>query len=202
MSDITLTTSAMGKLADRLKHRQGKVLPVMQQAMSRTAMATIADIKVRMRGGQGTNAVRSGRLRSSMGQVTTVTGDIINTLLGSMGVIYARIQEFGGVVRPKKSKYLAIPLGPAKTAAGVSRYASPRDVAGLVFFKSKKGALLLGMKTGAKKGARLVPWFVLVKSVTLKPRLGLRDTIKKFFGGSGSRLESEVKKGVEQVMRD
>lgn len=201
MADIQLTTLSTKKLADLYAQREERVVPVMTSAMSRTAIATIADLKTRMRGGNDTNHVRSGRLRNSMGQETKAEGSLIKTLLGSMGVVYARIQEFGGLIKPKRGKYLAIPLSAAKTKAGVARYASPRDIPGLVFLKSKTGNPILAQRVAKGKKSKLVPMFVLVKSVTLKPTLGLRDTIKKFFGGAGSQFEGEIMKGVEKVMR-
>lgn len=195
MSDVTLTTDSVKRLETLVQARRTRVLPVMQTVMRDTALATIADIKIRMRGGQGTNRVRSGRLRNSLGQITSISSQTIKTLLGSTGVIYAKTQEFGGTITPKKAQYLAIPLNAAKTKAGVSRYSSPRDIPGLFFMKSKAGKPLLVKRVGKGK---IQPMFVLLKSVTLKPTLGLRETIKKFF--SGREFETRIKTGVDQVM--
>ena len=57
---------------------------------------------------------------------------------------YAAIHEFGGIVKAKTSKYLAIPLGPAKTPAGVAKFSSPRQApVKLQFIQTKKGNKLL-----------------------------------------------------------
>lgn len=199
---IQITNDATKKLAAKYARGSNEVVPMMRTVMSRTAMAATADLKQRMRGGGDSVKTRSGRLRNSMGEETKADGSIIKTLIGSMGVIYARIQEFGGLIKPKRGKYLAIPLAAAKTGAGVPRYASPRDVPDLVFLRSKKGNPILAKKVGKGKRARLVPMFVLVTSVTLKPRLGLRDTVKKFFQGPSSFFVGELQKGMKAVMRD
>lgn len=85
---------------------------------------------------------------------------------------YARIHEHGGTVKPKRGKYLSIPLDAAKTSTGASRYTSPRDVPGLRFGGfSKAGNPLLRLDG--------VPMYVLVKSVKIPKRLGMFDTWDK-----------------------
>jgi len=48
---------------------------------------------------------RSGRLRGSITHRVTLSGDRVRGELGT-NVIYARIHELGGVIRPKTAKYL------------------------------------------------------------------------------------------------
>ncbi len=85
---------------------------------------------------------------------------------------YARIHEKGskglpgGVIKPKKGKYLAIPLDAAKTKAKVGRELSPRNMTLSFGGFSKKGNPLLRTVDG-------IPMFVLVKSVKIKARLGM-----------------------------
>lgn len=57
---------------------------------------------------------------------------------GSRDVRYALIHEIGGVIRPKASKFLAIPVSGAAKSVG-----SPRDMSGLAFVQSLKGQPLL-----------------------------------------------------------
>ena len=54
---------------------------------------------------------------------------------GGRNVIYARIQDQGGQVRPVNRQWLALPDSSVKTPAGVSRYASPRDYPGNLWFR-------------------------------------------------------------------
>lgn len=158
-------------LADRLPVEIGRV-------MSRAALRSEGAAK---RNATTTLSARSGRLRSSIMAVVT-TGSTDFTLTLSAGarqganVRYAKIHEVGGVVRPIKAKYLAIPVGPARTAAGVSRYASPRDApVELRFVQSLKGQPLLVEQRG-KKG-RVIVWYVLRRSVTIPARPYLQPAL-------------------------
>jgi uncharacterized membrane protein YgcG len=57
---------------------------------------------------------------------------------GVQDVEYALIQELGGVIEPKNTKYLAIPMTPLARNAG-----SPRNLTGLAFVQSLKGQPML-----------------------------------------------------------
>jgi hypothetical protein len=105
-------------------------------------------------GGASGLQVRSGLLRGSItGTVRDRgAGAHIPTALqkpGDFEIVlradarYSSTHENGGTITPKRGQYLAIPLGPAKTAAGVSRYASPRMVPDLFVIRTATGKLLL-----------------------------------------------------------
>jgi len=118
--------------------------------------------------------VRSGRLRSSI-RAEVRPGFVLALMAGSQkDVKYAALQEWGGTVKPKKSRHLAIPLPAARTAAGVSRYPSPRAVPGLFFLKSKAGNLLLVQRDGDK----IRPMYVLKDRVTVPARPYLRPALE------------------------
>lgn len=82
------------------------------------------------------------------------------------------------IIRPRKGKYLAIPIGANMTAAGAAKYDSPVFVPGGFFLRSKSGKLLFGVRDGVgnqsrigsktRKTARFVPLFVMRESVTIK----------------------------------
>lgn len=82
------------------------------------------------RNATGNPAVRSGRLRGSIqGLYDAERGTLILRAGGrnrGRSVGYARLQDLGGTIRPRRTKYLAIPLSAAKTGAGVPRFASAR----------------------------------------------------------------------------
>lgn len=102
---------------------------------------------------------------------------------GIVGTAYvpARQLELGGTIRPKRAKYLTIPLAGAKTRAGVSK--KPRDYTG-TFFQEVGGALyLFGKRTPAAKKA--VPLFVLVKQVEQKG--------KHIFGTAFTKNERRIR---------
>jgi hypothetical protein len=71
---------------------------------------------------------------------------------------------------------LAIPVGPALTPAGVPRFPSPRDVAGLRFQPIRGGSAALLVKDIGRRRGRSEIWFHLVRSVTIKPKHYMRDT--------------------------
>lgn len=77
-------------------------------------------------------------------------------------LVYARIQDEGGIIRPKFRKNLAIPLKSARVPLGKW----PRDFppGELTFIKSKKGNSLLARVSKGK----IEPVFVLKPSVTIK----------------------------------
>jgi len=68
-------------------------------------------------------------------------------------------------IRPKRAKFLAIPIAEGLTAAGVARFASPRDVPDGFFFTGKSGELFFGRKRGKRGKVRTL--FVLKKAVTI-----------------------------------
>lgn len=124
--------------------------------------------------------VRSGRLRNSIaGSYDLGLEDVVISVTAGRArsgqdVVYARIIEEGGTVVPKNGKFLAIPVGPALTSAGVARFPSPRDVPDLRFQPIRGGAMGLLVKDypGARggRGARSEVWYVLVRSVYIRPR--------------------------------
>lgn len=138
----------------------------------------------------GSPRVRSGRLRASIyGVARAAPGEGVELALGSGGtdrgsVRYARIQEKGGEVRPVRGRFLAIPKGPALTGAGVARYASPRDVPNLRFVSIRGGSMGLLVKDHpgrgkAGTGARSDIWFLLVRSVYIRPKAYLFRAVEE-----------------------
>lgn len=104
------------------------------------------------------------------------------------------------VITPKRAKFLAIPIGEAKTAAGVARYEGPRDAAarlGNTFFVRSGGKLLFGYKVG-KKG-KFRPLFVLVKSVLVQGTGALIDGVEESMDTIREEVDAEIRRvpGVE-----
>lgn len=133
----------------------------------------------------GAIAARTGGLRRSLGFAVDGQG-MDATLRVFAGTHYARIQEEGGTIRPKNKRFLTVPLPEALTPAGVlkggarivqrgNRYETA-DGSPTFIFRSKRGNLLVGAR--AKNGrTRLL--YALKPSVTLKPRLGFRETFER-----------------------
>lgn len=122
----------------------------------------------RLRGRPGLKK-RSGSLARSLDG--RVVGDSLRDLgffmqIGGATAPYARIHEEGGTIRPKKGRFLTIPLRAAMVRTGIAR-GTARSFANTFVARSRRGALLIFQKTGKS----IKPLFALVKSVTIPPRL-------------------------------
>lgn len=87
---------------------------------------------------------------------------------------YMGIHERGGVIRPRRARYLTIPLPAALDTRGVALRARARDWPNTFVAKSRAGNLIIFQKRGRRD---VVPLYVLKKSVRIPPRLGLTRTL-------------------------
>lgn len=119
---------------------------------------------------------------------------------GAKDVRYASLHEQDGVtgttrtVRPKKPDgFLAIPMGPALTASGVAKFASPRQVPDLRFIPIRGGSqAMLVKRTGRGKNASWVPWFHLVRSVTIPARPYLQPAMREASRDLNARMGTVI----------
>ena len=85
---------------------------------------------------------------------------------GGPEVDYAAIHNFGGVIRPKKKKFLTIPFpgGPADKPVPLraSDFTDTFVAKGIIFQRKKK--------VKKAKNAQIIPLFILKKSVTIPAR--------------------------------
>jgi len=133
--------------------------------------------------------VRTGALRRSIR--ATVRGTTLALHAGEQGgapLKYAGLQllDLETVIRPKRGQYLAQPVGPALTGAGVARHRSPRQVPGLHFVRSKAGKALLVDNKGSV-------WYVLHRSVKIKGKRVLNDAIETARRALPLSLADEIK---------
>jgi len=100
---------------------------------------------------------------------------------------YGPIHERGGVIRPKRAKYLTIPLGANKTPAGVARYSAPEipDLFPIVV----KGKLFL-VRKDEKKG--LIFYFLLKDRVRIPARKWFSSAIHRRLPSLNRKLRKEV----------
>ncbi len=133
--------------------------------------------------------VRSGRLRDSVIPIPakiTNTGVEAGVGIGNQAdgtLRYARVHIGPAgqqtTIRPKKGKYLTIPLDAAMTPTGQLKAPATSDMWGETFVrKSKKGNLIIFGKVQVTKGKHAgeyrgdaVPLFLLRKEVTIKARI-------------------------------
>lgn len=110
----------------------------------------------------------TGRLKASI----TFEADMERVVIGSP-VSYARIQQEGGVVRPKSKKFLAIPVHPDAYSK------RPRDFGeDFLFSIPDRGGLRL---VHEERGGALTTYFLLRKLVRIpaRPFLMLQESDKK-----------------------
>lgn len=98
----------------------------------------------------------TGALRRSIDGRAVAERDGVAVELAA-GVEYASVQERGGVLRPTRSRYLAVPVGP-----GLSTRMSPRHIPSLRMIPEGDGGRLVDRAE--------VTWFVL------KPQVVVRGT--------------------------
>ena len=111
-------------------------------------------------------------------------------------VISNSIHETGGTIRPKHSKYLAIPLDAALTAKGVAR-GRPRDFKDTFFAVSKKGNLIMFGKSMGK----VVPLFAMKKEVKIPKRPYMKPSLQEKAGDIIKFFSEDIQKYVEKIWR-
>jgi len=123
----------------------------------------------------GTLSKRSGKLLSSLSEnrIDVRGDDDIEVSFTLTGI--ASVHERGATIRPKRSKYLTVPLPPALNSNGTPKRKSARDWQNTFVLKSRKGNLLIVQKAG---GGRITPLYVLKKQVTIPQRLGFEDAFQ------------------------
>lgn len=164
----------MARTLDQWEKELGAAAPAFVREMRRVLVAAAGDTTAaaKLNATVGPK-VRSGLLRSSIRSFVRRGPELVLQAGESGKVRYAAAQEYGAVIRPVRSRYLAIPLPAARTNTGVARYPGPRSVPGLFFIRSKAGNRLLVVKSA--KG--ITPMFVLKDSVTIKKQPYLRPAL-------------------------
>lgn len=118
---------------------------------------------------------RSGRAIESLKTNIKVSGSTISDIKGHLGgVFYLNTQEYGATIRPKRSKYLTVPLPPALNPDGTPKKPNARAWKNTFIATSRKGNLLIFQRIDKK----IVPLYVLKKEVKIPPRLGMKQSIE------------------------
>lgn len=134
---------------------------------------------------------RTGALRRSVDGHAVAYGGGVDIRLqaggGRDGVGYARIHEEGGTIRPTRSRFLAIPLPPAKNARGVAK-GPPRSF-NLSFVPIHGGAAgLLVKPMGRGKRRVFVAYFYLTRQVRIPRRPYLEPSAREVAGHVPERV--------------
>lgn len=163
--------------ARRLELLRAAVAKAVPKALTSVGARSVQMLKADMLTGQRLK-VRSGRLRNSVGMdVGAGAAGVELEVWAGRGkdVKYAAIQEHGGIIRPK-GKFLAIPVGPALTGAGVTRggWESPRTAPVMLRFQPIRGGSMARLVIDGPK--RSTTAYLLVRQVKIKAKHYMRDT--------------------------
>lgn len=157
------------KISNDLKKALERVANIIKQKHGRSYSSTTRNPKsspLMKRSGEGVKSViESVRVKSS---------PQIKGYLGQISAGKLSFHEYGGVITPKTSKYLTIPLPAALRGDGTPIRKKARDWDNTFVMRSKKGNLIIFRKVLAGK---IVPLYVLKKRVKIPPRLGMTKTV-------------------------
>lgn len=104
---------------------------------------------------------------------TRTAGDAVEGVMSLTPT--TQLAEFGGVVRAKNVRYMAIPLKAAKNSDGSLKRPSARMWRRARVITSSRGNLVIAVR----QGRRWVPLYSLKKEVRVRGRLGLRRELSK-----------------------
>lgn len=212
MAEIVIDSDGAGKLFAGFGP---KFLRRARVVMEAHGQQYIADLKEGRLSGNPIR-FRTGNLRRSFKSRTyesALLGGIITDVAPvGPGEKYAALQEFGGTVKPVKSKWLWIPIKGNMTAGGVARitpteainrggFFSKNVFFGRTITKNKKDVHGHTIGGGGYKGATfnkgeaITPLFVLKKSVYVPGRMGAN----RLWDLSGARLVSALDRAAASV---
>ena len=134
--------------------------------------------------------VVTGHLRQSIGSKVEFSKKEIKGIIGSgvrtgNRVVYADILEKGGVIKPKKAKFLTIPIGENKTKTEKIAYRA-RDFENTFI---RKGIIFQNLGKG-----KIRPLFLLKSSVTIPDFMYLSQT--------AGQMESIVEESINAVLEE
>lgn len=175
---ITEVRAMLTKFPDETFQAAVKAMRVATVNAKRTVQGNFTSYSSGSRGGSRLQN-RTGDLRSSIRRETSGKNlaDLFSRVFSDDE--RAAIHEFGGTITAK-SKYMRVPGGPylniptpSNLSGSGATIMSPGEVfaTGGYIFQSRSGNWIVSTKGGT-------PMFALVKSVTLKPRLGMNEAVE------------------------
>lgn len=202
MSDLEFKVDQ--KQYDRLMRNLNTLKPADRLSIIKNAMleaTNLVERKLKLNLGGQILKVRTGKLRQSIGSRVVFNEQGIAGIVGSgvrtgKRMIYANIHETGGTIRPKRKKWLTVPLANALTPSGAPKRPSARDWNNTFILRTKSGQLLIVRKDGKK---RITPLYVLKKSVSIAKRRYMSRTLDQLENRILIVLGAHIKKGLENV---
>ena len=183
------------RVASKISKFRAQVQAFTRKTLQRGGARYVRDMHARMSGPTGPNSLsaRTGAGRRSVRFATVPIANGMRLEMAAGGnAFYLIVHENGATIRPRSAKYLAIPIGAAKTKAGVSRQSGPRQYPDLKFVIARSGKKLLVrvLPKTKRQPARIVPMYVLVPVVNIPPRLGFKKTVKEVARGITADLKA------------
>ncbi len=195
--------------ADHLSRSSRELRGALLRELVKTALRAEKEAKLRVTAGGFTRLnVRTGRLRASIRGSVHTEGDAIVIEVASGGrspnskqlspsttsdpgpVAYAAIHEYGGTIH-MKSKMLTIPIHDSlRTAGGVNRYASARDVPDLQYAESAAGQKMLIHKDSGEV------FYLLRRSIKYPARPYLSPAIRT----AGRAMNDDILRALQKTI--
>lgn len=144
------------------------------------------------------NYLSGQALRSRSGMLhKRVTSWMVNAVTAAIGIPDTRVvgayawllTDEEKTIRPKRGKYLAIPIEEGLKKSGMPKYDSPRDAPDGFFFRSG-GQLFMGRRNGKKGRLRLL--FVFKRQVTIKGRNVLVNATNDKVDAIGEKIQKAI----------
>lgn len=128
---------------------------------------------------------------------TSRGGKDLGAVAGGMIVPFPiSVHEEGTTVRAKRAQFLTIPLPAALDSRGIPLRPNARSWENTFVQRSKRGNLLIFQK----RGASIVPLYLLKREVRLPPRLEARETLEAgrdfFIDEASDRMFRALQKGL------
>lgn len=201
---VTITATGLLRRLRGVSKEVAKELKAELRDISREFVRTYQ--RRRLKGGPTSDRVgkRTGALGRSFGSQTE--GQQIDDLAAHIGFgppanpffggaeRYARVHETGMTIRPKRGKFLAIPIEEGLTPAGVARFRSPRDVFLLRFVPIAGRGFEAGF-FGFDGDALL---YIFLRKVTIPPRLNFRNDWREAKPGVVRKMTEAVNRGIRK----
>lgn len=204
MAFISAELKGVGTFIARVAGMPARIQKAAFKAMGVVARGLQAHVKSQHLSGQSLDP-RTGNLRRAVFQETGMTA--AGEAFARVGVDikkapYARVQELGGTIRAKKSRYLTIPLRAAQTAKGVGKFTA-RDVIGQPAAFGYTGTFVHNHIIFGKTAAGgIVPLFKLQESVVIKPVGFLSKSIEEKKEWVAQTVDEAVRTAFRESLED
>lgn len=187
-SDYKRTLDSLHRDAERLRSAVRKGMAVgVKQVAQHVSSRFLTGQYLKRRTGNLARAVDGWMINNDEG-VVGVQAD------AAVGAYKWLLGDESKTIRPRRGKYLAIPIGEALTAAGVlkSQYANGLRQITDGFFVRSNNQLLFGYKVGHR--GRFRPLFVLKQEVTIHGSGALADGVSESVGKVADAVNAELRR--------